>query len=153
RPIGRILDGQLETSLGGGHPTDRDPEPLPLKIRDRLIEPAVLLPEPVLDWHAAVLEHEFRRIRRPPAQLVQLASDAVARGPSLDDQYRQPPMAAIRLRPDQNDDKVGIDPVGDEHLAAGDDIGITVTAGDGLDVRDVRAARRLRYAERDDLFA
>src|SRR6202011_3443143 len=62
-------------------------------------------------------------------------------------------MATLRLRPDQDDDQVGADTVGNEHLGAGDDVGITVTAGDGLHVRDVRAARWLSHAERDDLLA
>src|SRR5207302_9427685 len=35
----------------------------------------------------------------------------------------------------------------------GDDVGITAAAGDALHVRDVRATRRLRDAERDDLLA
>src|SRR5712691_1477592 len=62
-------------------------------------------------------------------------------------------MAALRLRPDQDDDQVGVDAVGNEHLGAADDVGITVAAGDGLDMGDVRATRWLRHAERDDLLA
>src|ERR1700674_3557593 len=62
-------------------------------------------------------------------------------------------MATLRLRPDQDDDQVGANTVGDEHLGAGDGVGIAVTAGDGLHVRDVRAARWLSHAERDDLLA
>ena len=62
-------------------------------------------------------------------------------------------MAALRLRPDEDDDQVGIDTVSDEHLGAGNDVGITVAASEALHVGDVRATRRLRDAERDDLLA
>ena len=62
-------------------------------------------------------------------------------------------MAALRLRADEDHDQVGIDTIGDEHLGAGDDVGVTVAAGDALHVRDVRAARRLGHAEGDDLLA
>ena len=117
------------------------------------MEPAVFLAEPVLDRHPAVLEHQLRRVRRPPAQLVELAADTVAGGPAFDHQDRKALMAALRLRPHQDDHQIGIDAVGDEHLGAGDDVGITVAAGDALHVRDVRATRRLRHAERDDLLA
>src|SRR5438874_13186793 len=61
-------------------------------------------------------------------------------------------MTALRLSPDQDDDQVGIDTVGDEHLGAGNDVGITVAASDALHVGDVRATRRFRDAKRDDLL-
>src|SRR5260370_6257840 len=62
-------------------------------------------------------------------------------------------VAGLRLRPEQDEDQVGVDAVGDEHLGAADDVGITVAAGDGLDMGDVRATRWLRHAECDDLLA
>ncbi len=124
-----------------------------MKVRNRLVEPAVLLAQPVLDRYPAVLEDQLRRVGGSPAKLVQLAADAITGRASLDDQNRQSLMATLRPRPDKDDDQVSIDPVGDEHLGAGDDVGITVAAGDGLHVRDVRATRWLRHAKGGYLLA
>src|SRR2546429_3059429 len=153
RPFGRVPNRHLEAARRWGHGPKRDPQALPLEVRDGQVEAAVLLAKPVLQWHPAILEDELGRVRRPPSELVQFAADAVARSAAFDDQDRQPLMAAFRLRPDEDDDQVGIDAVGDEHLCAGYDVGIAVAARDGLHVRDVRATRRLRDAERDDLLA
>src|SRR5712692_2972762 len=62
-------------------------------------------------------------------------------------------MAAFRLRPHQDDNQVGIDAVGDEHLAAVDDVGIALAAGNSLYVGDVRTTRWLGNAESDDFLA
>src|SRR5713101_2632935 len=62
-------------------------------------------------------------------------------------------MAAFRLRPRQDDNQVGIDAVGDEHLAAVDDVAIALAAGNSLYVGDVRTTRWLGNAESDDFLA
>src|SRR5205807_1141604 len=113
----------------------------------------VLLAQTVFDRHLAILEDELRGIGCPPAQFVQLAADAVARRSFLHHQYRQPLMTALRLGSHEDDDQVGIDAVGDEHLGAVHDVRITVTPGDGLYMGDVGTTRWFGHAEGDDLFS
>src|ERR1700694_1290104 len=62
-------------------------------------------------------------------------------------------MATLRLRPHQDDDQVGVDAVGDEHLGAADAVGITFAAADRQHVLVVRPTRWLGYTEGDDFVA
>src|ERR1700686_4758929 len=62
-------------------------------------------------------------------------------------------MTTFRPGPHEDDNQVRVDAVGDEHLGAVHDVGITVATSDGLHVGDVRPTRWLGDTESDDLLA
>ena len=115
------------------------------------MKPLFSWPIRLSDRHAHVVEEELRGVRRPPAHLLELGA-AEALAVTLDQQQRH----AGSARPagaHRHGVVVGAHARGDEHLGAVDHVMVTLAARRGLEVGDVRAARRLGDGKRADLLA
>ena len=141
------------TSCIAADRAQRHQQPLPLEVGHDQVEAAVLLAEQVLGGDGDVGERELARVGGVPAHLLELVRDLVALHLALEDQERDPVVAALGRRLHRADEEVGADAVGDEGLRAVDDPAAVDLLGVGPDPGDVGAGAGLGDPERGDLLA
>ena len=149
----RVLQRALERRLHPADGAERHREPLPLEVGHDQVEALVLLAEQVLFGHAHVGECELAGVRRVPPELLELARDLEARHALLEHQEREAVVAALLCRLHRGHVEVGAHAVGDERLGAVHDVLAVVTAGEGLQARNVGTGARFGDRQRADLLA
>ena len=160
-PIGRpnasrsfgVLDHHVEQLAHPADRAERHQQPLPGEVGHDHLEAGVLAPEQVLLRHLDVGERELAGVGGVPAELLELRDDLVAGRVGLDDEERDPVVAAGLGRLHRADEQVGADAVGDERLRAVDDVAAVDLARERPDRGDVGAGAGLGDPERADLLA
>jgi hypothetical protein len=135
---GLVDDGFMRLEAGRGAP-----QPLLLELHHLVGEALALLADAIALRHPHIVEENLRGIGRAHAHLVEFARDLDALGLHRHADQR---LVAV-LRPvagvGEQADPVGLDAVGDPHLAAVDDVIVAIGARMGFDRRHVRSGARL----------
>ena len=149
-----VLDGEFHRPLDGGDGSGRQGQPLLWKLLHEVIEAASFLAQEVFNGHPHLTEEQLRGVCCGQSHLFQIApplkSGSVVR---LDHNQRDGarPLAVAGLGDD--DDVVGVLPVGDEGLGAIEDVVVAVADGTGLDPLQVRASARFAHGDGRDQFS
>jgi hypothetical protein len=110
----RVAERPLERHLHRADRSECHQQTLPLEVGHDQVEALVFLAEQVFLWHEHIVKRDQRGIRRVPAKLLERAR--LHPGPTLDDQERETPMAALLGRLHSGDEHVGAHAAGDERL-------------------------------------
>mmetsp|Transcript_21090 Transcript_21090/g.65545 ORF Transcript_21090/g.65545 Transcript_21090/m.65545 type:complete len:216 (+) Transcript_21090:389-1036(+) len=151
--VAGVLDRFADHLVRGTSALSDHAEPLGVEVLHDVAEAVVLLAEQVLLVHAHLVEHDVRRVRRPPPlRLDRLALDALE--VHRNDEERHAVHALLgAVGAHRGGAVVGVHAAGDELLLAADDVVVAVLHREGAHLRHVGAAPRLRDGEGDDLLA
>ncbi len=103
--------------------------------------------------HLALLEHQLCRGRSAHAELVELLRRAESLHAFLDEEGGDAARAGGGIGLGIDDERIGFGAVGDPHLAAGEDIAITLLLGARRHRHDIGAGAHLAHGERADMLA
>ena len=117
------------------------------------MKPGALLAEEVLLRHPHVVEEQLGGVLGVLADLVQVAAALEALHAALDHEQRDALVAGVGVGARDDDHQVGQDAVGDERLAAVEDVVVALVDGGGADALEVGAGARLGHRDRGDLLA
>src|SRR5215467_8035534 len=154
--LAQIGHGVLEGLGGPGQRKHAGHDALSLESCRELLEAAALHPEEILGGDGAVLEGQLRGVGGAHAHLVELAAHREAGEPALDEEHGDAVVTTVgraRVRARGHEVEIAVHAVGDEDLAAREEIAIAVLDGAGGEVRHVRTRAGLRDAERTDNLA
>jgi hypothetical protein len=129
------------------------PQPLLLELDHLVGKTLALLADAVALGYPDIVEEDLRRIGRTHAHLVELARHLHALALHGNADQRLVAMDLIVAGIGEQADPVGLDAVGDPHLAAIDDVIVAVGTRLGLDRGDVRSRARLGDANASDRIA
>ena len=115
--------------------------------------PFAHLAQHVLRGHLAILEHQLAGVGAAHAELVELLRGREALHALLDQEGRDALRARRRIGLGVDDERVGVRPVGDPHLAAVEDEAVALLLGPRLHADDVGAGAGLAHGERAHMLA
>ena len=125
----------------------RAPQPLLLEL-DHLVGKAhAFLADPVALRHPHLVEEDLRGVGRAHPHLVEFSRDLHALALHRHADQRLVAMLGAVAGIGEQADPVGLDAIGDPHLAAIDDVVVAVGARVGLDRGDIGAGARFRHAD------
>ena len=143
--LGAVAQHDVEAALRDAEAHRGQAEPLDLEVAHHVGEAVALGAEQVGGRDPAVVEDQLRHRRRPHAHLRDLVAGGEAGRAALDEEGGDP---AVELGVDH--EQRGLGAVGDEGLAAVEDVAVRVLAGDGGHAEDVGAVAGLAHAHRAD---
>ena len=153
-PLLRPLDGELQGAFGGAQGGDGDEDPADLEEGDQLVGSHALPAQNVVHGHGDVLERqEIVRSAGAPHG-VRHGRNGETRHAALDQQDAELPPGALvaAVREAENGEQVGFAGVGDQVLAAVQDVGVASPHRLAVAV-EARAAVRFGQAEADQQVA
>ncbi|MDT4873646.1 hypothetical protein FQZ97_1089020 [compost metagenome] len=143
-----------ESGLGLRLEAGRADQAFPGEVVHQLVEALALLPaEQIAGRYTHVVEEQHAGVLRVQPNLFQRLRLAEAFAPGLDDDQRDIAGLAGAAGLAHHHGKVALGAVGDEGLAAVDDVLVAVTHGAGTHRLQVRAGVRLGHGDGTDGFA
>src|SRR5215467_3870752 len=154
--LAQIGHGVLEGLGGPGQRKHAGHDALSLESGRQLLEAVALDAEEILRGHWAVLEGQLRGVGGAHAHLVELAAHREAGEAPLHEEHGDAVVTAVgraRVRARGHEVQITVHTVGDEDLAAREEIAIALPHRARGQVRHVRSRAGLRDAERTDNLA
>ena len=151
-PLAQVRDGVLERLGGARERQHRRHRPLALEPGRELLEAAALDAQQALSGDGVAVEGELGGVGGAHAHLVERAAHLESGKPALDQEHREPVVAALgrsRPRAGRDEVEVAVDAVGDEDLAAREHVVIATPLGSRGQRSHVRPGARLGDGERE----
>ena len=123
------------------------PQPLLLELHHLVGEALAFLADAIALRHPHLVKENLSGVGRAHAHLVEFAGDFDALGLYRHADQRFVAMFGAVAGVGEQADPVGLNAVGDPHLAAVDDVVVAIGAGAGLDRGDIRTGTRLGHAD------